>query len=65
MLKDAIDSLNKFQQVEPDAADKAVAAKVLAQLHGLLAKEQSDGDSALTGKLNPRMLRKSGVIPAV
>jgi hypothetical protein len=62
MLQDAIDSLTKFQQVEPDASDKAVAAKVLAQLHSLLAKEQSDNDSALQGKLNPRILRKRGVI---
>lgn len=61
-LKDAIDSLTQYQQVEPDAVDKATAAKMLAQLHSLLAKDQQDGDSQLTGKLNPRMLRKAGVI---
>lgn len=61
-LKDAIESLTQYQKVEPDAVDKATAAKMLAQLHSLLAKDQQDGDSQLTGKLNPRMLRKAGVI---
>lgn len=62
LLKQALDALTQYQQVEPDAVDKATAAKLAAQIHSLLAKDQQDRDQAGSPALNPRLLRKAGAI---
>lgn len=58
ILKQMIDLGNQFVQVEPDAADKATMAKLLATLHQYLAKEQSDAEAALGGGPATRLLRR-------
>jgi len=50
----------KYIAVEPDAADKATMAKVLATLHQYLAKEQADAEGALGGGPATRLLRRLG-----
>lgn len=61
-LQAAIEAVSSYQQAEPDALDKSEAAKILAMIHKLLAKDQQDRDSAVSGQLNPRALRKAGAI---
>lgn len=58
ILKQMIDLGNQFVQIEPDAADKATMAKLLATLHQYLAKEQSDAEAALGGGPATRLLRR-------
>jgi len=61
-LKDAIDLVSQYKDADPDAVDKAKAAKIMAMIHDLLAAQQQDADSKMTGDLNPRLLRKAGAI---
>jgi hypothetical protein len=61
-LNDAIDLMSKYKDADPDAVDKAKAAKIMALIHDLMAAQQQDADSKMTGDLNPRLLRKAGAI---
>lgn len=60
ILKQMIQLGNQFIQEEPDAADKATMAKLLATLHQYLAQEQKDAESALGGGSATRLLRRAG-----
>lgn len=59
ILKQMIQLGNQFIQEEPDAADKATMAKLLATLHQYLAQEQKDAEDALGGGAATRLLRRS------
>ena len=59
ILKQMIDLGNQYLGVEPDEADKATMAKLLATLQQYLAKDQADKDALLGGVSSPRGLRKA------
>ena len=57
-VKQMLDLAKKYLDVEPDEADKAAMADLLLRLQKVLAKDQSDGDAALSGKVSPALMRK-------
>jgi hypothetical protein len=59
LLGQIIDGLHQYVQVEPDEEDKAVAMTCLTNLQKLKAKDQSEADGAMQGKVSPRMVRKA------
>jgi len=46
-LQNAIDALDAYMRAERDPQDRAVAAKCLAQLHGLMGGRQKEADAAM------------------
>lgn len=60
ILKQMIELGNRYISVEPDAADKATMAKLLATLHQYLGQDQKDAEAALGGGSATRVLRKLG-----
>lgn len=60
ILKQMIGLANQYIKVEPDAADQATMAKLLATLHQYLMKEQQDAEQALGGGSATRVLRRLG-----
>lgn len=60
LLKQMIELGNRYISVEPDAADKATMAKLLATLHQYLGQDQKDAEAALGGGSATRVLRKLG-----
>ncbi len=59
LVKQMIDSARQYLDVEPDEQDKANMTKILAQLQRVLAKDQSDSDLAMQGKVSPAYIRKT------
>lgn len=59
MLQQMIHLAQVYQQVEPDPADKATMAKVLATLHQYLAKDQQDTQAALGNQAVARVLGRT------
>lgn len=59
ILEEMIESAKEYLNVEQDEEDKLTMTKVLQQLQQYLAKEQSEADGALQGKVSPRMIRKT------
>jgi hypothetical protein len=57
-IKQMLDLAKKYLDVEPDEQDKASMADLLLRLQKILAKDQSDADAALSGKVSPGLMRK-------
>jgi hypothetical protein len=57
-LRDVLGGLQGYMDIEQDDEDLAVAAKVLAQLQSLLAKQQKERDAALGVGPAQRVLRR-------
>lgn len=58
-LKQAMQSLRRYEQAEADPEDKAVAAKVYALLTQLLAKDQKEADAAMGASPATKYLRNA------
>lgn len=58
-LKGLVDLVHQLIGKEPDEEDKAVLAKCLSALQNLLAKDQREQDTAMSGATSPRVLRKA------
>ena len=58
-LTEAIDLIQVAIDAEADQEDIQVMLKCQQQLQQILAKNQSEGDQALGGKLSPRTMRKA------
>lgn len=63
-VSDAIDTLKKYIDVEPDEEDIQVAMTCLQNLQKLKAKDQQEADGAMQGKATPRLMRKVGSAPS-
>ena len=59
LLRTAIDALSQYLTVEPDDIDSHAAAKVLAGLQAILAKNQKDQESATGVTPASRFLSRS------
>jgi hypothetical protein len=59
IVSNMLDLAQQYLQVEPDQDDKLAMQKVSTELQQLLAKDQADGDKAMSGDLGPRTLRKA------
>ena len=58
-LREAIDSITRYLELEEEDEDIAKAMKHLSGLQDLLAKQQSEMDGLLGGKAPPRALRRA------
>jgi hypothetical protein len=58
-IRNAIDELNAAIQAEADDQDKQTIQTCIANLQGVLANNQKDADALMTGKANPRAMRKA------
>lgn len=57
-LKAALDALEMYAKSEDDDAHIQTVLKCLTALQGILAEEQKMMDSAMSGKTDPRALRR-------
>ena len=55
----ALDALQDAIDAESDQEDIQVMLQCQAKLQQILAKNQSEGDQMMAGKMNPRALRKA------
>ena len=59
LIKQIVDLVQKYLQVEPDEEDKVAGTDILKLAQKLLAKDQADRDQAMGGS-SQRILRKAG-----
>lgn len=62
-LQDAIDSAKQYADVEDDEVHVQTALQCIAKLQSILAEEQKGADDLLSGKANPRALRRAASGP--
>lgn len=63
-LSDAIDAAKSYVDGEDDEVHKQTALQCIAKLQSILADEQKGADDLLSGKANPRALRRAASGPA-
>jgi hypothetical protein len=59
LLSKIINDIHSFLKVASDEDDKVTAATCLASFQKLRAKDQSETDGAMQGKVSPRLVRKT------
>lgn len=60
LLQQGIEILQAALQKESDPQDSQALAEIVKQLYAIIADRQKAQDSALQGKMDPRMLRRAG-----
>lgn len=59
LLKQALDLLLQAYQAETDPLDKEAIGKAMSVVDQVFSQEQKDKDAAMSGQMNPRMLRRN------